>query len=251
MRTKNKLKWAALWALPILAVGSAPGATIANLGTTAPTADVIDSLDSTGADVNSGVSIRWRSTSDDTDAGSTFTTPGGSDYLLSALTIRLGDSGVDAGDVGDEYIIDFFSYDGSQTAGGFTSIWRDTYTMIAGVDNDYLQIDVTNLTTAQRMLTAGQEYGFLIGSNVEDTGGRIQLAQVNTLSDDHEQFRRDLEFDGVNGVGTRPNLSDGPNDVRTGNDTIFYAQATAIPEPSALALIGIAGLGLMLRRRRD
>ena len=146
-------------------------------------------------------------------------------------------------------IVDLLSHGGSQTSDGFDGILRDTGALPDTIGaGDHVTIDLTNLSLAQRTPTAGQEDGFLVGSDVGDANGddRFRVANAGENADPAtELIRRDFEFGDA-----RAALSVGPNDIRAdSNDACFYIQAVPVPEPVSLALPGLGGLRLIGRRQ--
>jgi hypothetical protein len=97
-------------------------------------------------------------------------------------------------------------------------------------------------------LAENTAYGLLIGFSSTGTGTRFQTDQIrdngsatgapNTVSGESYAAGAFLRSDaGLNDLGS------------SGDDMVFYVQAAPVPEPTAIAAVGLATLGLLRRRR--
>jgi len=210
---------------------------------TPPTEGIIDFF--APESVNTRTTVRWRDGDGDTDAGQTFVVPGDQDYVLTAITFRLQSANGGASNL--PIVVDLFSYAGGASEADnpnhteFTSLWRDTATLPAGLtadgapENDqYVTIDLTDtIPAAQRVLEAGAQYAWLIGSNSEDTSGTDDNAfairassLAGSLDPTTQQVRRDFtDFDVLQGDGNRALLSDPIDRVRDDRDHLFHIHA--------------------------
>ena len=199
-----------------------------------PTKNIIASYHPTPAPNLGGTSIRWRSSGDDDDSGSTFSVPDThSDWIIRKITFRIGD-GIESGANGLPLALDLFKYDGSQNTTGFTGLFHTSGTLPGNLtDGNYITLDYENFDPSSRMLKGGSEYGFLIGSGRLDTASpsadRFRLVSYSspaaTLDPTIEQIRRSGEFDTLYGSGLRPTLANPPTSVRLDQDTVFFVDA--------------------------
>ena len=240
------IKTAALALAALAALGVAPlagAAVITNLGGTAPSQNVVDfNADSTGANTTA----RFRTGGSDRDLGQTFTAS--QTYRLDAVTVQSGNNFANA--QGQEAFIELFTFDGTSS---FASIGTFAGTLPSDIANqNFLRIDID--AANEPTLAAGQQYAFLFGFTTEGAGR--ELALINADGTNPFAGGRAIRREFGTGTGdTRPATpgnfaSNGSDALR---DFVFFTQATpvgVIPEPTSLALAGVAGLGLLGRRSR-
>ncbi len=250
MKTKSI---AAAVILPILFISATRAASTISASSSGPTTNLLDSFDN--ADV-AGTSTRWRSSGEDDDNGSSFALPNTSpSFRIDAVTFKIG-SGIESGANGLPIVFQMFGYNGNAASPVFTSLFETTATLPNPlVEGSYLTLDLagdTSLTALQRTLAGDAQYAFLVGSNVEDTAAsstnRFRLVATSdsgALDSTVIQVRRTAEFG-----STRPGVADTSDlSVLASQDTVFFVQGVAIPEPSA-ALLGAMGALFLLRRKR-
>ncbi len=210
-----------------------------------PAGNIIASYHPTPAPNLGGTSIRWRSPGDDDDGGSTFPVPDTHhDWVVRKITFRIGD-GIESGANGLPVALDLFSYDGSQTTGGFSGLLHANGTLPGNLTaGDYITLDYENLDPSSRMLKGGSEYAFLIGSARPDTASpsasRFRLISYSSAAATPdpaiEQIRRSGEFDTLYGTGLRPTQANPPTSVRLDQDTVFFVDAVPALTISSISL---------------
>ncbi len=238
---------------PVLFVPATHAASTISASTSGPTTNLLDSYDNAGV---GGTSTRWRSSGEDDDNGSSFVLPNTSpSFRIDAVTFKIG-NGIESGANGLPIVFQMFGYNGNALAPAFTSLFETTATLPNPlVQGSYLTLDLAgdaSLTALQRTLAGNAQYAFLVGSNVEDTAAsstnRFRLVATNLATDLDSsviQVRRTAEFGSTRpGVASTAGLS-----VEASQDTVFFVQGVAIPEPSA-ALLGALGALVLLRRKR-
>lgn len=86
------------------------------------------------------------------------------------------------------------------------------------------------------------------GDQVDIDGNMVTIDDFyqNSLSNDYDYYKNGLNDQ--NGIAVGVDYTGGPNG---GGSAVLYAAIPGVPEPSTIALVSIAGFGLLRRRRRQ
>lgn len=186
-------------------------------------------------------------------AGQSFTlgTVGGTDYKLNSFTFQASGTGGSATESAIGLTIVLYAggpVDSGATttfSPGGTKLFEHTFTTgsFDTTTDTYITFQLSTAETAAiGNLTAGSEYSFAVGV---DTG-------VETTDIDF-RFRRDnLAASYAGGDAFLPGrVLNGVSPETISGDAVFVVNATLVPEPSSALLSGLAGLALLVRRRRS
>lgn len=170
------------------------------------------------------------------DMGQSFTlgTVGDLAYNFNSITLQIRDRGqTDEPSSG----ITLSIYDGGSVAAGdlLSSVTFTTATFDTS-DANFVTFELTAAESlALGQLNAGSEYTAAFTTSNATHDFRLRR---NTLGEyaGGNAFWDERDFDGVADAGSL--------------DFVFQVNATAVPEPSSAALLGLAGLTLLARRRK-
>ncbi|HKK19294.1 MAG TPA: PEP-CTERM sorting domain-containing protein [Opitutales bacterium] len=215
----------------LLVSATTASAAVVSIGTTAPTEDGADlSTFGTGTPfLDWGSSVIW---GDRPARGQTFSLASGTNYELNSITIQSG------GNQNSDFS-DFNIRVGSVSGTDFTAIRDEDSGAVTDnvATDDYVTFTFDSAVT----LTGGVLYGWDIG--LENSGG---FNPYNTDGGSVGGNRYDSGTTASNGVGDSTIST-----YTSGNNRLFHADITAVPEPSSFALIaGFFGLTWVMLRRR-
>ena len=225
--------------LPLVAIGGLALSADAAISftSTAPTTDGLD-ISNANASVNDGLDPIVIDGDTNKGVGQSILM-GGTAGNLTAFTMKTRSSATN----------DYSGVSGTQTYevrigtivgdhASFNVISTQTITgSLAGLTNgDFITWTLDSAVT----LSANTLYGVIV--NGMDNVPRLDLAKNTTYDDGRVLYQN------YNSWTTTPVLGSLGNN--SGRDANFHMNITAVPEPSAVALLGLGGLALLRRRRR-
>ena len=229
---KKMISIVAVAGLVLALTGSAPGAMIISMSSSAPTANV--AISQTGGGTLQQFNYSQTGDNMPRDAGQSFLVgPGG--LTLDKITVNLNRLNTPNYD-GKSMTLEIFTLtDGSDftpnstvsTEGGsFLADMQSQYNS----NNTYLTFDITDVA-----LSAGQQYGFLL------------MHDANVGAYDMRVHRNSAGEGGyTDGIGIVQLQS--TTFSAMGGDLEFYLQA--VPEPATMSLLALGGLAVLRRRRK-
>ena len=232
---KSKTPKVVLPLVMLVAFTAVSRAVVVNFGETVPTGNIVTSYDP----VSQGT-LGWLRTPDTNRiVAETFTTPGGTSYLMDAITMKLYFTLQQNYAAPMDFTIDFYQLSapgqnpetGSYLSTQSGSMQPNQSTATAG---SYFSFELDTPVTLQ----AGVSYGYVLAFTT--------AAEYNVLhpaiSDGAPQPNGNIAWLRTNG---------GSWGTADGQTYAYYIQGTAIPEPGTVALIGLAAGGFLLMRRRS
>lgn len=233
---------------------STQGATV-TYSSTAPGTDILASL--------AGISEtdrtwRWRTesgTSNHRDIMQTFTLGGTGTYSVDRFTLRIDTTTSPdpegAGIAGAVARIVIYNLTNNVDTTPNSVLAQESFTVAAGsIAGDYFKVTLATTLT----LTAGSTYGFGL---ILDSAVSNQFLEFATRIGTNGNDINASEYSGganlirqtaQNGTFTNDLASWGTGSGQADQDLVFYVQG--VPEPSSLAMFGVAALWLGTRRRR-
>ena len=263
MRTKNKLKWAALAVVPAMVGSAGAMITLTQNFDSAP-------MDWTSVNATTGTNNFGFSNTNTVlgagnagEAGGTFGRIDGRSYYadtsgmvnFTQLDTFSASGSFRASNLAvanhDLFVGFFNTASGDSREPAVALRVRENSATDNRVDLRYDQVgDTDDANTPTQVLAGSTTYAFDFTYDPAANSGNGTLSGNINGSAYSVNLNGNQSFN-VNAFGlfSRNRGSDSPgNEFDLHVDSLTYS---AIPEPSAFALIGIAGLGLMLRRRRD
>ncbi len=246
---KKSTAIAMVTALAFVGLAASATASVLTASPTAPSGPLVKvAHPNTGVPFTNERDLRYRTGGADRDLGQTFTAP--ENFTAASVTVRISANNANSMQSGvyDQTLtLRFYNVTDATTydAANFTpnGVYNYTFPSSGSVNiGDYLTFQLDSGIA----LTSGNVYGFVLQWDTEAANKIVKLHHNGA-------------FTGYSGgVGIEQNFGSGTGDVRpalaftqldgtAGRDLTFFV--TAIPEPGALAVIGV-GLAAMIVRRR-
>jgi hypothetical protein len=235
--------------LPFLAA-VARAQVIISASLTAPTQNLIATSEkSTPADGTNALGVRWdTTTSSHRDVLQVFTTT--ADASLESFTFKLNNQATPAGLANATFTISIYEVDSTSSFPGSTdtplATYTGTWTLATGTAAlSYITFDFDGSIS----LTAGKSYAFSIGFNSSGAGRNFL---ISTNGGDNGFYSGGVAASATYAYDAT--VAGTPGAWTTfSTDYVFYANATAVPEPSTTAA-WMAGMAIMFagfRRSRS
>lgn len=201
---------------------------------TAPISDIVSSY--TGPANNEyGVYNGLSGTSNYRDISTSFAAPAGSDYFITSLTMQIYSATTTNFTTPVNFSIDVWSIPtvnswptsvGASLQASFTGTMQPNSSQTQA--GDYITF---NFATPV-LVTAGQSYSFVMGLDDASSGNILRWGVGPQVS-----------------TSRAAGSSNGGAWINASATYIYYVQGTAVPEPTSIALLGLAALAILAGRK--
>lgn len=217
----------------LLTAGAGVAAVTVGFGSSPPSTDVLTHF-SMGGDTGQVGLFSWTTTNDRWALAQSFFVSGSSDWSADKLTVRVREFGTSV--VGQEYSLELWSVaDASSDPVTLVSGQSGTFP-VSGLTAGYWTFDIADVT-----LTHGSYYAFLLGFNSGPDSQRYVDVVKNFGTDSFPDGRMFYRV-GTPGSWSHYFVSD--------KDIDFSVQGSVVPEPATMSLLGLALVGVIVRRRQ-
>jgi len=234
MKSKTpKLKVALTLAILAGVTVSSQAAVSVSFGETVPTSNIITSYQPASLDA-----LTWLYTPDTHRlVAQSFVTPADSSYLVSAITMQLNGALGQSFSAPSGFSIGFYRLagPGENPAAGTVLATQTGSMQPTTAEAQALSYLSFNLDTPL-VLEAGASYGYVLSFDSQASYNSLLLAVSSSAPDPN---------------GSRAwTQTDGGGWANVGETYVYYIEGTAVPEPGAIALLGLAGVLVLAARRK-
>lgn len=218
----------------LVAFTGASRAVVVNFGETVPTSNIITFYESGSQDA-----FGWLRTEDTNRiVAQTFTTPGGSNYLMNSITMKIGMTLVENFAAPSPFTIDFYR---------LSSAGQNPETGV------YLSSQSGTMQPNQSVATAGSYFSFELNTPITleadvSYGYVLSFNSVESYNILHPAISNGQPDPSGNLTWFRQNA--GAWNQADGQAYVYYIQGTAVPEPGTVALLCFAAGFVFFARRR-
>ncbi len=221
----------------VAASGLAHSQVITTFGETVPTTDIITSYEPVPQDA-----LTWLRTADTNRIVSqSFITPGDSDYSVTKITHKLNQTIGENFAAPSAFTIDFYN------------VVNPALSIAESGNATFMSTQSGTMQTTTSIALGGTYFTFTLDAPLTiDAGESYAYVLAFAEPQDYNLLRMSISAGAPDTAGSRAFLlTNGGSWVPSGETYVYYIQGDAIPEPGTIGLLGAAGLGIFLGRRKS